>query len=163
MKIPDTIDFPVAAAFGLTYTTGLHALKNRGNLKAGETLLVLGASAGVGLAAFNLGKLMGAFVIACASTQDKLDARRRAGADSTINYESEDLRKRIGELTGGKGVDVVCDPVGGKLRLSSRSQVGRELRHFGLCSRWGIAPRTAALGRSAVVGQEFNANGRLAL
>jgi NADPH2:quinone reductase len=107
------MDFSTAAAFGLTYATSEHALVDRGALKAGETLLVLGAAGGVGLAAIEIGKILGARVIACASTADKLDVCRQHGADETINYATEDLRERIKALTAGNGPDVVYDPVGG--------------------------------------------------
>ncbi len=111
--IPDSMDFVPASAFLLTYGTSYHALKDRAQLKAGETLLVLGASGGVGLAAVQLGKAMGARVIAAASSDAKLDVCRENGADEVINYASEDLRARVKALTAGKGVDVVYDPVGG--------------------------------------------------
>jgi NADPH:quinone reductase len=113
LAIPSGMDFATAAAFGLTYATSEHALVDRGALKAGETLLVLGAAGGVGLAAIEIGKILGARVIACASTDDKLAVCREHGADDTINYATEDLRERIKALTGGKGPDVVYDPVGG--------------------------------------------------
>jgi NADPH2:quinone reductase len=113
-KIPAGMDFGVAAGFGMNYATTYHALKDRGELKAGETLLVLGASGGVGLAAVELGKLMGARVIACASSQEKLETCRRFGADELINYETQDLRAELKRITGGKGVDVCYDPVGDK-------------------------------------------------
>ena len=113
LAIPAGMDFATAAAFGLTYATSEHALVDRGALKAGETLLVLGAAGGVGLAAIEIGKILGARVIACASTDDKLAVCRAHGADETINYATEDLRERIKALTGGNGADVVYDPVGG--------------------------------------------------
>jgi NADPH2:quinone reductase len=113
LSIPAGMDFATAAAFGLTYATSEHALYDRGALKAGETLLVLGAAGGVGLAAIEIGKALGARVIACASTDDKLAVCRTHGADHTINYATEDLRERIKALTGGTGADVVYDPVGG--------------------------------------------------
>ena len=99
----------------LTYGTSHHALKDRAALQPGETLLVLGAAGGVGLAAVELGKAMGARVIAAASSDDKLATCREHGADETINYGREDLRERIKALTDGRGVDVVYDPVGGDL------------------------------------------------
>ena len=111
--IPDSMDFVPASAFLLTYGTSYHALKDRAHLKAGETLLVLGASGGVGLAAVQLGKAMGARVIAAASSDAKLDVCRQNGADDVINYASDDLRSRVKALTAGKGVDVIYDPVGG--------------------------------------------------
>ena len=99
----------------VTYGTTLHALKNRANLQRGETLAVLGASGGVGQAAVEIGKVMGARVIACASSEDKLEFCRELGADDTINYAETDLKNALKEATGGKGVDVVYDPVGGDL------------------------------------------------
>jgi NADPH:quinone reductase len=113
IPMPSAMDFVTASAFVLTYGTSYHALKDRANIKAGETLLVLGASGGVGLAAVQIGKAMGARVIAAASSEEKLKICRDNGADETINYGTEDLRGRIKALTGGKGVDVVYDPVGG--------------------------------------------------
>jgi NADPH2:quinone reductase len=128
--IPPGMDFATAAAFGLTYATSEHALVDRGALKAGETLLVLGAAGGVGLAAIEIGKILGARVIACASTDDKLLVCREHGADDTINYTTEDLRERIKALTNGTGADVVYDPVGGaytELALRSMAWRGRLL------------------------------------
>ena len=113
VPIPEGMDYNSAAAFLLTYGTSDHALRDRGQLKAGETLLVLGAAGGVGLAAIEIGKAMGATVIACASSADKLEVCRQHGADAGINYATEDMREKIKELTGGKGVDVVYDAVGG--------------------------------------------------
>ena len=112
-RMPDGMDFVSGSAFLLTYGTSYHALKDRAQLKAGETLLVLGASGGVGLAAIQIGKAMGARVIAAASSDAKLAVCKQNGADDLINYASEDLRGRIKALTAGKGVDVVYDPVGG--------------------------------------------------
>jgi len=113
VPIPEGMDFNSAAAFLLTYGTSDHALRDRGALKAGETLLVLGAAGGVGLAAIEIGKAIGAKVIACASSADKLDVCKQHGADAGINYATEDMREKIKELTGGKGVDVIYDAVGG--------------------------------------------------
>lgn len=115
IPMPAAMDFPTAAAFTLTYGTSHHALKDRAQLQPGETLLVLGAAGGVGLAAVELGKAMGARVIAAASSDEKLALCTAHGADATINYASEDLRARIKELTEGRGIDVVYDPVGGDL------------------------------------------------
>jgi NADPH2:quinone reductase len=114
VPLPDNVDFATAASFMFTYGTSYHALKDRAALQPGETLLVLGAAGGVGLAAVELGKLMGARVIAAASTDEKLEVCRSRGADATINYSSEDLRERLKALTEGRGVDVVYDPVGGE-------------------------------------------------
>ena len=113
LPIPDGMDFKSAAAFVLTYGTSDHALRDRGALRAGETLLVLGAAGGVGLAAIEIGKALGARVIACASSDEKLAVCREHGADATINYAAEDLRERIKSLTERRGVDVIYDPVGG--------------------------------------------------
>ena len=113
IPMPSGMDFIPASAFVLTYGTSYHALKDRAEIKAGETLLVLGAAGGVGLAAIQLGKAMGARVIAAASSDEKLKVCRDNGADETINYGSEDLRARVKVITAGKGVDVVYDPVGG--------------------------------------------------
>jgi NADPH:quinone reductase len=110
--IPEGMTFEQAGAFGLTYATSDHALTDRGALKAGETLLVLGAAGGVGIAAIEIGKAVGARVIACASTRDKLALCRAHGADETIDYADDDLRERIAAVTGGAGIDVVYDPVG---------------------------------------------------
>lgn len=111
--LPGGMDFETGAAFLFTYETALHALRDAGRLAAGETALVLGAAGGVGLAAVETGKAMGARVIAAASSAEKLALCRERGADATINYASENLRERIRDLTDGSGVDVVFDPVGG--------------------------------------------------
>ncbi len=113
VPIPDEMDFVSASAFLFTYGTSHYALKDRAHLKPGENLLVLGAAGGVGLAAVELGKVMGARVIAAASTDEKLAVCKEHGADEGINYTTEDLKQRTKELTGGKGADVVYDPVGG--------------------------------------------------
>ncbi|MCW3147569.1 NADPH:quinone oxidoreductase family protein [Stutzerimonas stutzeri] len=115
LPIPPSMDFATAAAFGMTYGTSMHALRQRADLQPGETLLVLGAAGGVGLAAVEIGKAMGARVIAAASTAEKLEVAKRAGADELINYNEGSLRDRLKEFTGGQGVDVIYDPVGGKL------------------------------------------------
>ena len=115
MPLLPGMDFELGAAFVLTYGTSLHALRRIASLQAGETLLVLGAAGGVGLAAIEIAKAIGARVIAAASSAEKLELCRKVGADETINYSSEDLRKRVDALTGGKGADVVYDPVGGAL------------------------------------------------
>ncbi|MBT8220742.1 MAG: NADPH:quinone oxidoreductase family protein [Bacteroidia bacterium] len=110
---PPMMDDKVAASFMMAYGTSYHALKDRAKLQPGETLLVLGASGGVGLAAVELGKQMGAKVIAAASSADKLEICKNSGADELINYSEEDLKNRVKELTDGRGADVVYDPVGG--------------------------------------------------
>ena len=113
MPMPAELDFQQAAGFCITYATSYYAFKQRAQLQAGETLVVLGAAGGVGVTAIQLGKLMGARVIACASTDEKLAFCRDLGADETINYTKENLKDRIRELTDGKGADVIYDPVGG--------------------------------------------------
>jgi NADPH:quinone reductase len=113
LPLPEGMSFETGAAFLLTYGTSDHALRDRGAVRAGETLLVLGAAGGVGLAAIEIGKALGARVIACASSPDKLAVCRDHGADETIDYAAEDLRERIKALTGGRGVYVVYDSVGG--------------------------------------------------
>lgn len=115
MPIPASMDFASAAAFGMTYGTSMHALKQRANLQAGETLLVLGASGGVGLAAVEIGKALGARVIAASSSAEKLAVAKAAGADELINYSEVSLKDKVKELTGGQGADVIYDPVGGDL------------------------------------------------
>jgi len=113
IPIPRGTDPAKAAALMFAHGTSLHALQDRAALKSGESLLVLGAAGGVGLAAVELGKAMGARVIAAASSAEKLDVCRTRGADETINYTSEDLRDRLRTITEGRGVDVVYDAVGG--------------------------------------------------
>lgn len=110
---PKALSFEEAAGIAITYFTSYYALKQRANLQAGETMLVLGAAGGVGTTAVELGKLMGAKVIAAASSAEKLALCKQLGADEVINYSEESLKDRVKELTGGKGVDVVYDPVGG--------------------------------------------------
>lgn len=113
VKIPDALDFDHAAGLCVTYGTTLHALKDRAHLKSGETLAVLGASGGVGLAAVELGKVMGARVIACVSSDDKLEFARKHGADDGINYATKDLKDALRRVTANRGADVIYDPVGG--------------------------------------------------
>lgn len=113
VPVPASLDLAVAAGFLTTYGTSYHALADRGALAAGETLLVLGASGGVGLAAVEIGAAMGARVIAAASSPTKLAICREHGASEVIDYSAEDLKARVKELTGGAGADVVYDPVGG--------------------------------------------------
>jgi NADPH2:quinone reductase len=113
VKIPDAVSFEIAAATLLTYLTTIHALEDRGHLRARETLLVLGAAGGVGVAAMQLGKMFGAKVIAAASSDEKLAFCKQNGADFTVNYAKEDLKERVKALTDGMGANVVFDPVGG--------------------------------------------------
>jgi NADPH:quinone reductase len=130
VKLPDGLDFDRAAGLTVTYGTTLYALRERAALKADETLVVLGASGGTGLAAIELGKMLGARVIACASSDEKLDFARAHGADATVNYAAENLREALKKLGGENGVDVVYDPVGGAYAepaLRSLGWLGRYL------------------------------------
>ncbi|HET9033227.1 MAG TPA: NADPH:quinone oxidoreductase family protein [Dokdonella sp.] len=123
-------DLELAGSFVLTYGTSLHALKDRAEARAGETLLVLGAGGGVGLAAVEIGKLMGLRVIAAAASQAKRDAAITHGADEVIDYTAEDLRERVKALTEGKGVDIVYDPVGGDFAEPALRSVGWRGRYL---------------------------------
>lgn len=114
IPLPDGVPYPLAAVLSLAYGTSWHAIRDRAALQAGETLLVLGASGGVGLAAVEIGKAIGARVVAAASTDDKLAICKQHGADAVINYSREDLREAIKRETRGDGPDVIFDPVGGK-------------------------------------------------
>ena len=124
IAMPDGLDFVTAAGLIVTYGTSLHALKDRADIQPGETLAVLGASGGVGQAAVEIGKAMGARVIACASSEDKLEFCRTLGADETLNYTDEDLKTRLKELSDGKGVDVIYDPVGADLAEPALRAIG---------------------------------------
>jgi NADPH2:quinone reductase len=130
LPIPEGMSFTEAAAFTLTYGTTDHALRDRGALAPGETLLVLGAAGGVGLAAIEIGKALGARVIACASSDEKLAACRSHGADATINYATEDLRERIKALTDARGPDVIYDPVGGPYSEPAFRSIAWRGRHL---------------------------------
>ncbi len=130
VKIPDNLDFERAAGLTVTYATTLYGLRERGKLKSGETLVVLGASGGVGLAAIEIGKIIGARVIACASSDEKLAFARKHGADETVNYASEDLRGALKRLGGERGVDVVYDPVGGSYAEPAVRALGWEGRYL---------------------------------
>lgn len=147
VPLPDEIsdgDLELAGSFVLTYGTSLHALKDRAQAQAGETLLVLGAGGGVGLAAVEIGKLLGMRVIAAASSAEKLAAARERGADETIDYSSEDLRERIKTLTSGRGVDVVYDPVGGDLAEPALRSVGWRGRYLVVGFASGDIPKIPA-------------------
>ncbi|MGB7099126.1 MAG: NADPH:quinone oxidoreductase family protein [Xanthobacteraceae bacterium] len=130
VKIPDNLDFERAAGLTVTYATTLYGLRERGKLKSGETLVVLGASGGVGLAAIEIGKIIGARIIACASSDEKLAFARKHGADETVNYASEDLRGALKRLGGERGVDVVYDPVGGSYAEPAVRALGWEGRYL---------------------------------
>ncbi len=126
--LPDNVGFAESTGLNYAYGTSLYGLKYRGDLKAGESLLVLGAGGNVGLSAVELGKLMGARVIAAASSEEKLDLCRQRGADETINYATENLKDRAKELTNGQGVDVIYDCVGGAYAEASLRAIGWEGR-----------------------------------
>ena len=128
--LPAGADFAVAAALTMAYGTTIHALKDRAKLAPGETMLVLGAGGGVGLSAVEIGKLMGATVIAAASTDAKLDICRARGADEVINYDREDLKERVRALTDGRGADVVYDPVGGTYTAAASRSVAWNGRYL---------------------------------
>jgi len=130
VRIPAGVSDEQAAGLTITYGTSLHGLKNRACLKAGETLAVLGAAGGAGLSAVELGRIMGARVIACASSPDKLDLARRHGADLTLDYAAEDLKAGLKRLTEGRGVDVVYDAVGGDLAEPALRAIAWEGRYL---------------------------------
>ena len=130
MPMPPGMDFDTAAAITLTYGTSHHAVVDRAALKEGETMLVLGAAGGVGLAAIEIGKALGARVIAAASSEEKLAVCRAHGADATINYSTEDLREAIKAATGGKGPDVIYDPVGGEYAEPAFRSIGWRGRYL---------------------------------
>ena len=128
--LPDAVSFDVGCGIAVTYGTGFYGLKDRGHLQAGESLAVLGASGGAGLAAVELGRQMGARVIAVASSEEKLAICRKHGADELVNYKTTDLKTALKELTDGKGVDVVYDCVGGdhtEAALRAMAWLGRLL------------------------------------
>jgi NADPH2:quinone reductase len=156
VAIPSAMGFPEAAAFLLTYGTTDHALRDRGRLAEGETLLVLGAAGGVGLAAVEIGRALGARVIACASSEDKLAVCRSHGADATINYAAEDLRERVKALTDGRGPDVIYDAVGGAYSEPAFRSIAWRGRHLVVGFAAGEIPKLplnlALLKGAAVVG-----------
>ena len=154
--IPAAMDFVTASGFILTYGTSYHALKQRAKLQPGETLLVLGAAGGVGLAAVELGRAMGAKVIACASTEEKLALAKEHGADEVINYTERDLKGAVKELTGGSGVDIVYDPVGGDVAEPALRTTRWDGRYLVIGFAGGYIPKLPAnlvlLKGSAIVG-----------
>ena len=156
LALPPQMDFVTAAAFPIAYATSHHALKDRALLQTGETLLVLGAAGGVGLSAVEIGGIMGARVIACASSEDKLALCREYGASALINYATADLRERVRELTGGKGVDVVYDPVGGAHAEPAVRSLGFQGRYLVIGFASGEIPKIplnlVLLKTSSIVG-----------
>ena len=141
VKLPEAVSFEVGAATLLTYATTLHALVDRAALKSGETLLVLGAAGGVGTAAIELGKLLGARVIAAASSDDKVAYCKERGADDGINYAREDLKERAKVLTKGNGADVVYDPVGGAYADAALRAIAWEGRYLVVGFATGEIPK----------------------
>ena len=144
MPLPDGLSFEQGAGFAVTYGTSYHALKQSANLQAGETVLVLGAAGGVGITAVEIAKTMGAKVIAAASTEEKLEFARSAGADETINYSEVPLKETVKELTDGKGADVVYDPVGGELANQAFRATGWHGRYLVIGFASGDIPKFAA-------------------
>lgn len=140
-RLPDAVPFEVGAATLLTYATTMHALTDRGRLRGDETLLVLGAAGGVGLAAIELGKRLGARVIAAASTDEKVAFCLKHGADAGICYGREDLKERAKQLTDGRGVDVIYDPVGGAYSEAALRAIAWEGRHLVIGFAAGEIPK----------------------
>ena len=153
---PPHQSFVQAAGIGMTYFTSYYALKQRANLQPGETVLILGAGGGVGITAVELAAQMGATVIAAASSQDKLDLAQKMGAEHQINYTEEDLRDRIKEITGGKGVDVIYDPVGGDITETAFRSIAWNGRHLVIGFAAGDIPKLplnlALLKGASIVG-----------
>lgn len=141
IALPKGLDFERAAGLSAIHGTTYHALKDRGRLKAGETLAVLGAAGGVGISAVEIGKLMGARVIACASNNEKCAFARKHGADETINYTGQNLKTELKRLGGAKGIDVVYDPVGGELSEASLRALNWGGRHLVIGFASGEIPR----------------------
>lgn len=144
LPVPDGMSDEKAAAFTMVYGTSYYALKQRGNLQPGETLLVLGASGGVGLATVELGKAMGAKVIAAASSAEKLAIAKEAGADELINYTEEPLKDAVKKLTHSKGVDVIYDPVGGDFTEQALRAMAWNGRHLIIGFAAGDIPKIPA-------------------
>jgi NADPH2:quinone reductase len=141
VKVPDNLDLDRAAGLSVTYGTTIHALKDRAKLKPGETLAVLGAAGGTGLAAIEIGKLMGARVIACASSDEKCAFAKQHGADETINYGTQDLRDELKRLGGSRGIDVIYDPVGDKYAEPAMRAMAWEGRYLVIGFAAGEIPK----------------------
>jgi NADPH2:quinone reductase len=141
--LPPQVPFEAGASFQANYLTGLYALEARASLQAGEILLVLGAAGGVGIAAVQIGKLMGARVIAAASTAEKRDFAVKFGADQTIDYTKADWRDTLKEMTGGHGPDVIYDPVGGEVSLQAFRSIAWRGRHLVVGFASGTIPALA--------------------
>ena len=143
VPMPEGMPFDVASAFLMTYGTCYHALQDRAQLRAGDSVLVLGAAGGIGIASIEIAKALGATVIAAASSPDKLAVCRERGADMTIDYQAEDLRERLKALTGGRGVDVVVDPVGGRFSEPALRSMAWRGRYLVVGFTDGEIPRVA--------------------
>ncbi|NNC77001.1 MAG: NADPH:quinone oxidoreductase family protein, partial [Woeseiaceae bacterium] len=156
MPLPKGLDFEQAAGFSVTYGTSYHALKQSANLQPGESVLVLGAAGGVGITAVEIAKAMGARVIAAASSDEKLAFAKSAGADELVNYSNVPLKETVKELTDGKGVDVVYDPVGGELAEQAFRACGWHARYLVIGFACGDIPQFAAnialLKEASIVG-----------
>ena len=156
IPLPESMSFEQGAAYSVAYGTSYHALKQGANLQPGETVLVLGAAGGVGNTAVEIAKAMGAQVIAAASTCEKLVFAQEAGADETVNYYDEPLNETVKELTGGKGVDVVYDPVGGELSEQALRATGWHGRYLVVGFASGDIPKFPAnltlLKEASIVG-----------
>lgn len=159
VPIPDTFAFEAAAGFMVAYCTGLYGLKDQGDLKKGETVLVLGASGGVGLAAIDLAKTLGAHVVAAASTEEKRALCISQGADAAIDYTQDGWRNQVKELTEGRGVDLVYDPVGGDQSELALRSLGHGGRHLVIGFASGTIPRIPLnlplLKRCRIVGVDW--------
>ncbi len=162
-RVPDALTTGQAAAFGQSYCTALFSLRERAHLRPGETVLVLGAGGGVGLAAIDVAKALGATVIAAASSSDKLASAVAAGADHTIDYSAESLKDRAREIAGGTGVDVVVDPVGGDLADPALRSLGLFGRYLVIGFATGDIPRLplnqVLLRNRSVLGVDWGAWG----
>ncbi len=156
IPLPDSLSFEQGGSFTVAYGTSYHALKQCAKLQAGETVLVLGAAGGVGTAAVEIAKAMGATVIAAAGTQEKLEFTRQVGADETINYAQVPLRDAVKELTGAKGVDVVYDPVGGELAIQALRSMAWHGRYLVVGFASGTIPdmpaNLALLKEASIIG-----------
>jgi NADPH:quinone reductase len=141
VRIPESLSDEQAAGLAVTYGTTIHALIDRAEIKPGETLVVLGAAGGTGIAAIEIGKALGATVVACASSKDKLALAKERGADHLVDYTTENLRERLREITGGKGVDVLYDPVGGDLAEPALRSMGWGGRYLVVGFAAGEIPR----------------------
>lgn len=141
VRIPDALDFDRAAGLSVTYGTTIHALKDRAKLQPGETLAVLGAAGGVGLAAIEIGKLMGARVIACTSSDEKCEFAKRHGADEAVNYGRDDLRDALKKIGGKQGIDVIYDAVGGPYAESALRSIAWKGRYLVIGFAAGDIPK----------------------